>query len=114
MRVAHKTKLPLRHLITSIDGPTSSAPTGFHGSSVQSAVQVNEFAVQTREFRGVPGGEDLRGDTGVYLVNSSTDQQVSYQLVQAVKRGGSPSELQEIKWPPHPSARVHVDQKAGD
>ncbi|KAG0714882.1 hypothetical protein GWK47_013236 [Chionoecetes opilio] len=49
------------------------------------------------EFRGVPGGEDLMEIPEYILVNMSTDQQVSYQRVQAVKRGVLPSELQEIK-----------------
>ncbi|KAG0709944.1 hypothetical protein GWK47_023799 [Chionoecetes opilio] len=57
---------------------------------------VNEMQYNA-EFRGVPGGEDLTEIPEYILVNMSTDQQVSYQLVQAVKRGVLPSELQEIK-----------------
>ncbi|KAG0722390.1 hypothetical protein GWK47_006057 [Chionoecetes opilio] len=91
----HTNELPLRHLITSIDGPTSS-DTGFTGPVCSLLSSVNEMQYNA-EFRGVPGGEDLTEIPEYILVNMSTDQQVSYQLVQAVKRGVLPSELQEIK-----------------
>ncbi|KAG0720976.1 hypothetical protein GWK47_047364 [Chionoecetes opilio] len=93
--VLHTNELPLRHLITSIDGPTSS-DTGFTGPVCSLLSSVNEIQYNA-EFRGVPGGEDLTEIPEYILVNMSTDQQVSYQLVQAVKRGVLPSELQEIK-----------------
>ncbi|KAG0720877.1 hypothetical protein GWK47_006576 [Chionoecetes opilio] len=93
--VLHTNELPLRHLITSIDGPTSS-DTGFTGPVCSLLSSVNEMQYNA-EFRGVPGGEDLTEIPEYILVNMSTDQQVSYQLVQAVKRGVLPSELQEIK-----------------
>ncbi|KAG0730113.1 hypothetical protein GWK47_028948 [Chionoecetes opilio] len=93
--VLHTNELPLRHLITSIDGPTSS-DTGFTGPVCSLLSSVNEMQYNA-EFRGVPGGEDLTEIPEYILVNMSTDQQVSYQLVQAVKRGVFPSELQEIK-----------------
>ncbi|KAG0719337.1 hypothetical protein GWK47_050703 [Chionoecetes opilio] len=93
--VLHTNELPLRHLITSINGPTSS-DTGFTGPVCSLLFSVNEMQYNA-EFRGVPGGEDLTEIPEYILVNMSTDQQVSYQRVQAVKRGVLPSELQEIK-----------------
>ncbi|KAG0715548.1 hypothetical protein GWK47_011734 [Chionoecetes opilio] len=93
--VLHTNELPLRHLITSIDGPTSS-DTGFTGPVCSLLSRVNETQYNA-EFRGVLGGEDLTEIPEYILVNMSTDQQVTYQLVQAVKRGVLPSELQEIK-----------------
>ncbi|KAG0723157.1 hypothetical protein GWK47_043166 [Chionoecetes opilio] len=88
--VLHTNELPLRHLITSIDGPTSS-DTVFTSPVCSLLSSVNEMQYNA-EFRGVPGGEDLTEIPEYILVNMSTDQQVSYQLVQAVKRGVLPSE----------------------
>ncbi|KAG0703609.1 hypothetical protein GWK47_024829 [Chionoecetes opilio] len=55
--VLHTNELPLRHLITSIDGPTSS-DTGFTGPVCSLLSSVNEMQYNA-EFRVVPGGEDL-------------------------------------------------------
>ncbi|KAG0703828.1 hypothetical protein GWK47_024812 [Chionoecetes opilio] len=55
--VLHTNELPLRHLITSIDGPTSS-DTGFTGPVCSLLSSVNEMQYNA-ELRGVPGGEDL-------------------------------------------------------
>ncbi|KAG0718570.1 hypothetical protein GWK47_052196 [Chionoecetes opilio] len=55
--VLHTNELPLRHLITSIDGPTSS-DTGFTGPVCSLLSSVNEMQYNA-EFRGVPGVEDL-------------------------------------------------------
>ncbi|KAG0726565.1 hypothetical protein GWK47_036267 [Chionoecetes opilio] len=87
----HTNELPLRHLITSIDGPTSS-DTGFTGPVCSLLSSVNEMQYNA-EFRGVPGGEDLTEIPEYILVNMSTDQQVS-PAVQAVKRA-FPSELRD-------------------
>ncbi|KAG0702586.1 hypothetical protein GWK47_025063 [Chionoecetes opilio] len=89
--VLHTNELPLRHLITSIDGPTSS-DTGFTGPVCSLLSSVNETQYNA-EFRGVLGDEDLTEIPEYILVNMSTDQQVSYQLVQAVKRAFSPQSL---------------------
>ncbi|KAG0713532.1 hypothetical protein GWK47_016035 [Chionoecetes opilio] len=84
----HTNELPLRHLITSIDGPISS-DTGFTGPVCSLLSSVNEMQVQRRVQRR-PSGEDLTEIPEYILVNMSTDQQMAHHS---------------------PVARVHVDQK---
>ncbi|KAG0727262.1 hypothetical protein GWK47_035023 [Chionoecetes opilio] len=70
--VLHTNELPLRHLITSIDGPTSS-DTGFTGPVCNLLSSMNEMQYNA-ELRGVPGGEDLTEIPEYILVNMSTDR----------------------------------------
>ena len=91
----HTNELPLRHLITSIDGPTSS-DTGFAGPVCSLLASVNDMQYN-EDFKRLPGGEDLLEIPENILVNMSSDQQVSYKLVQAVKEGVLPPDLQEIR-----------------
>ncbi|KAG0724775.1 hypothetical protein GWK47_004955 [Chionoecetes opilio] len=88
--VLHTNELPLRHLITSIDGPTSS-DTGFTGPVCSLLSSVNEMQYNT-EFRGVPGGKDLAEIPEYILVNMSTDQQMAHHS---------------------PVARIHMDRMHG-
>ena len=99
----HTNQLPLRHLITSIDGPTSD--TGFTGPVCSLLVSVKDMQYN-EDFKRLPGGEDLpeipeniRVFSGVHVLvnNMSGDQQVSYKHVQAVKEGVLSPDLQEIR-----------------
>ena len=49
------------------------------------------------KFRGISGGEDLVSLPGDVVKNMSTDQKACYKLVQAVKAGKLPPELQDMK-----------------
>ena len=91
----HTNELPLRHLITTMDGPTSSG-TGFTGPVGRLLKKVNEMEYDP-EFVALPGGEELIEIPDSVLVTMSTDQQMSYRLVKAVKSGVLPPELQEIQ-----------------
>ena len=88
-------ELPLRHLITTMDGPTSSG-TGFTGPVGRLLKKVNEMEYDP-EFVALPGGEELIDIPDSVLVTMSTDQQMSYRLVKAVKSGVLPPELQQIQ-----------------
>ena len=48
------------------------------------------------DFRALPGGEELIRIPEEVLKTMSTDQRISYSLVEAVKKGILPEELQEI------------------
>lgn len=91
----HTNELPLRHLIIGLDGPTSS-DTGFTGPVCSLLGKVNTMTYNS-EFKAVLGGEDLIKIPEAVLVKMSTDQQLSYRLVQAVKSGYLPPELQEVQ-----------------
>ena len=90
----HTNELPLRHLIASLDGPTSSDK-GFTGEVCSLLARVNEMAFNP-EFRALPGGEDLISIPDQILKTMSTDQKVSYNLVEAVKTGILPKEMEEM------------------
>jgi len=47
-------------------------------------------------FKALPGGEDLISIPEAVLETMSTDQRTSYTLVEAVKKGMLPKEMQEI------------------
>ena len=47
-------------------------------------------------FKALPGGEDLISIPEAVLKTMSTDQRTSYTLVEAVKKGMLPKEMQEI------------------
>ena len=47
-------------------------------------------------FKALPGGEDLISTPEAVLKTMSTDQRTSYTLVEAVKKGMLPKEMQEI------------------
>ena len=47
-------------------------------------------------FKALPGGEDLISIPDQILKTMSTDQKTSYTLVQAVKKGILPKEMEEM------------------
>ena len=85
IRMLHTNELPLRHLIISLDGPTSSG-TGFTGPVCRLLSKVNQMGYNP-EFMALPVGEQLIKIPDSVLVTISTDQQMSYRLVKAVKSG---------------------------
>ena len=91
----HTNELVLRHLIVALDGPTSS-DTGFTGPVCSLLSGVSEMPFNPK-FRGISGGEDLVSLPGDVVKNMSTDQKACYKLVQAVKAGKLPPELQDMK-----------------
>ena len=104
----HTNELPLRHLITALDGPTSSDK-GFTGPVCSLLSKVNEMPFDP-DFRALPGGEDLIHIPDEVLRKMSTDQKTSYTLVKAVKKGILPSEMQEILCGPLCHARFIIIQ----
>ena len=90
----HTNELPLRHLIEILDGPTSSDK-GFSGPvcSLLSKVEQMEY---NPNFKGIPEGEALISIPEEVIEKMSTDQKTCYKLVQAVKAGTLPPEMQEM------------------
>ena len=99
----HTNELPLCHLITTLDGPTSSEK-GFMGPVCSLLTRVNEM-VFNPGFRALPGGEDLISIPEDVVNTMSTDQRTSYKLVEAVKKGSLPLALQEMQCGPLCHAR---------
>ncbi|KAG0727746.1 hypothetical protein GWK47_034004 [Chionoecetes opilio] len=93
--VLHTNELPLRHLITSIDGPTSS-DTGFTGPVCSLLSSVNEMQYNA-EFRGVPGGADLTEIPEYILVNMSTTRAQSLVYMWTRKYGLIGKELNTLE-----------------
>ena len=104
----HTNELPLRHLIAAFDGPTSSDK-GFTGPVCSLLSRVNEMPFDP-DFRALPGGEELIQIPEEVLRKMSTDQRTSYTLVEAVKKGILPSEMQEILCGPLCHARFIIIQ----
>ena len=90
----HTNELPLRHLIASLDGPTSSDK-GFTGEVCSLLARVNEMPFNP-EFKALPGGEDLVSIPDQILKTMSTDQRTSHTLVEAIKKGILLKEMQEM------------------
>ena len=90
----HTNELPLHHLIIILDGPTSSDK-GFSGDVCSHLSKVNEMQYDPG-LRQMAGGEDLIYIREEVLDKMSTDQKTCYKLVQAVKAGALPVELQEM------------------
>ena len=90
----HTNVLPLRHLIPNVDGPTCF-DMGFTGHVCSPLSQVNEMAYNF-DFRAIPWSKKI-----IYIpenvVNAlSTDSQMCYKLVAAVKSGHLPNVMQEM------------------
>lgn len=91
----HTNELPLRHLIQSLDGPTSSKD-GFTGPVGKLLSTVNQMEYNPN-FIALPNGEDLINIPDNIVKNMSTDQNLCYKLCKAVKSGSLPPELREIQ-----------------
>ena len=99
----HTNELPLRHLITKLDGATSSG-SGFTGTVGKMLPNVEKMELNT-EFEALTEGEALPELPKNVLDNMSTDQKVAYSLCQAVKRGELSSNLTDIQIGPINHAR---------
>jgi len=99
----HTHELPLRHLIRILDGPTVS-DVGFSGDVCSLLKDVSEMPYNPK-FERMPEGEDLQPIPENIVKNMATDQKVSYKLVNALKAGELPPELQEVMCGPPNHAR---------
>ena len=81
----HTNELPLRHLITTLDGPTSSKE-GFTGPVCSLLTKVGDMKYNP-SFKALPSGEDLVKLPLDVVNKMSTDQKRCYELVVAVKNG---------------------------
>ena len=99
----HTLELKLKHLIASIDGPTCS-DTGFTGPVCSLLSKVNEMLFNP-SFKAMPGGEDIIEIPAEVVARMSTDQKVCYKLVEAVKSGHLPPNMQEMQCGPLSHAR---------
>ena len=102
----HTHELPLRHLIRILDGPTVS-DVGFTGEVCSLLSDVNNMPYNPY-FEGLPDGEDLRTIPDDILKNMSTDQKMCYKLVNALKAGVLPIDLQDIMCGTLNHARWHT------
>ena len=99
----HCNELPLRHLITNLDGPTSSDK-GYMGPVCSLLSKVNDMPCNPG-YKALPGGEDLIKLTEEVLISMSSDQRICYKLVEAVKEGNLPQEMQYMQCGPLCNAR---------
>ena len=83
----HTHELPLRHLIAALNGP---------GEVCSLLSKVNEMPYDPN-FKVLPGGEDLIYIPEDVAKNMGSLQNKCYKLVEGVKSGSLPEELQEIK-----------------
>jgi hypothetical protein len=91
----HTLELLLSHLISSIDGPTSSKD-GYTGNvgKLLSSVETMKY---NPNFSALPSGEEFIHITDEVVEKMSTDATICYKLCHAVKSGSLPVDLQEIK-----------------
>ena len=100
----HTNELPLRHLIADLDGPTSSKD-GFTGPVGKLLPKVEQMPFDPN-FEALPGGEDLLPLSDTVVKGMSTDQKSCYRLVQALKSGNLPLDMQDMKCGPLCHARL--------
>jgi hypothetical protein len=91
----HTNELPLRHLITAIDGPTSSDK-GFMGPVCSLLSKVNDMPFSPN-FERLSGGEEIIHLPKEVLNKMRTDQTTCYKLVMGVKAGYLPTSLQDLQ-----------------
>ena len=89
----HINELPLCHLIANLDGPTCSDK-GFTGPVCSLLSQVNKMAYNP-DFRAILGSERIIYIPEMVVNSMSTDAQMCYKLVAAVKTGHLPNAMQE-------------------
>ena len=94
----HINELPLRHLISNLDGTTNSS-VGYSGPIGKLLSKVNELSVNYN-FKAMPGGMDLIYLPENIVKNLSTDQKNCYLLVNAIKNGDLSKELASYKCGP--------------
>ena len=97
----HTNELLLRHLIEGLDCTTDSK-TGFSGPLGKLLKDVPNMK-RTRSFKKIDLGPDLITLPDKVVKDLSTDQELSYKLVQAVRSGHLPRDIALRK----PGAIVH-------
>jgi hypothetical protein len=91
----HTNELKLRHLIISLDGPTSSKD-GFTGSVCKNLKYVNDMTINYN-FTPLPDGEELPKLDEKDIKSLSTDAYISYRYVNAIKSGKLSPDLANLK-----------------
>ena len=91
----HINELPLRHLITVLDGPFIPK-SGFTGTIGKLLHKVNDLEV-TFSFKALPDTNKVRELPDEIVKSMSTDQKNCYRLISAVQSGKLSSELAKIK-----------------
>ena len=82
-------------MIERLDGPTTSDK-GFSGPICSLLSKVDQMSYNPN-FKAMPNGEPLIDIPQDVLGKMSTDQKVCYRLINAVKAGKLPQEMQEMK-----------------
>ena len=91
----HINELPLRHLVETLDGKTSSKG-GFMGPIGRKLPEVN-LMTKNSEFPPIPFLEPLSDLPEDIVKNISTDASLSYQLVKSIAEGKLPAKLAGMK-----------------
>ena len=91
----HTNELKLRHLITTLDGPTSSRD-GFTGPVGKLLSRVDDMPVN-ENFPPLPDGEPLISLTSTQIKQLTTDSYICYQYITAIKQGHLSSSLANHK-----------------
>ena len=81
----HLNELPLRHLVSDLDGPTKS-DTGFSGPLGKALATVTELPVK-KTFKAVTIGSDLIELDDEIVKDLSSDQKYGYEMVKAIRTG---------------------------
>ena len=90
----HTHELPLRHLISTLDGPTCSDE-GFSGEVCSLLSKVDQMPYNP-DFKKLSGGETLIEIPDDILNSMSTTQKNCYKLVGGINAGSLPEEMQEM------------------
>ena len=94
----HTNELPLRHLITELDGPTNSRD-GFTGPIGKLIKKVHSFPI-SKAPPALKSTSTLIQLPEDVITNLSTDQKNCYWLVQAINSGSISKELSNLKCGP--------------
>ena len=99
----HTNELPLRHLIISVDGKTSS-DTGFTGTLGKALAKATTLPVKS-SFESITVGKDLIKLDDNVVNNLSDDQKYGYNMVKAIRSGTVSSQLASLEIGPVNHAR---------
>ena len=91
----HTNELPLRHLITKLDGPTSSDK-GFSGDVCKNLSRVDDMEFDPN-FKAIPELEELIEIPQNVVESMSHDSKQCYILAKAIKTGHLPQNMQYMK-----------------
>ena len=90
----HTNELPLRHLMTALDGPTTGKDS-FSGPIGRAAKQANTLDAKT--FQAIPVETDMHQLPEDIVNDLSSDQKFLYQITKAVRSGSAPQKLYGTK-----------------